>query len=198
MENSVLKTSLGLLGKYVVVLTMSIIITISLFMVFSMTAGADGVISDIPYTVMLIIAELCSLGTLVLFMNGKVYYIGDADANKVQFGRIEYDKFKGLKLGIVPAIFAFITWVILLLGKLGVIARDWAYLIFNFSNYHLFGYNQLIFNRSTNLETISWFGIFAALLTVVLVPIITQICYTLGYKRINLFEKVVFKKKGDK
>ncbi len=197
MDKAVLKESFKLLGKYLVAVTMSIIVTVSFFMLFAATAGEDGVISGAPFAVMLILSEICSLGTLIMFINGKVYYIGDSDANRVQFGHAEYDKFKGLKLGIVPGTFAFITWAVLLLGKLGV-AKDWAYLIFSFTNYHLFGYHQVIFGRSTNLNEISWLGIIAAFLTVVLVPLVSHICYTLGYKRINLFEKVVFKKKGDK
>ncbi len=198
MDKSIVKVNFVLLGKYIAVLTMSIIVTVSFFMIFAATAGEDGVISGAPYAVMLILSQLCSLGILIMFINGKAYYIGDSDANKVQFGRMEYDRLKGLKLGIAPAAFAALTYIVLILGKLGVISKDIAFVIFNFSNYHLFAYNRLIFGHSTDLAAIGWGGIVGAFLTVVLVPAVTYICYTLGYKRINLFEKVVFKKKEGK
>ena len=100
-------------------------------------------------------------------------------------------------MGIAPAVFALISYIFLVLGKFGILS-DWSYLIFNLSNYHLYGYHQLIFKGAVHISNISWLSIVGAFLTVILVPIISQVCYTLGYKRINLFERFVFKKKGDK
>lgn len=197
MDKSILKTSFSLLGKYLVCLTMSLIITVSLFMIFAAVSESGNDVTGVPYVVMLILSEICSLGTLVLFINGTLFYIGDSDANKVHFGRIEYDKFKGLKFSIAPATFALLSYIILVIGKLGIIG-EWAYVVFNFTNYHLFGYHRLIFGGANKISDMSWLSIAAASLTVFLVPIICHVCYTLGYKRINLFERVVFKKKGDK
>ena len=192
-----IKTSFSLLGKYLVCITMSVIVTISLFMIFAAVSANGSDVKGAGYVVMLILSAFCSLGTLILFINGKLFYIGDSDANKVHFGRIEYDKFKGLKLGIVPAVFALASYVVLILGKLGILG-GWSFVLFNFTNYHLFAYHQVIFGGSMKVAEFSWPSIAAASLTVFLVPLICHVCYTLGYKRINLFEKVVFKKKGDK
>lgn len=196
MDKKILKTNFSLLGKYIICLTMAFIVTISLYMVFSAMSGSTEPLTGMLHVVMLIFSEICSLGTLLLFINGTVYYIGDSDANKVQFGRIEYDRFKGFKLAIVPTLVPLASYIVLVLGKLGIVG-DSAYFIFNIANYHLFGYHQLIFGGVTNAGEISWLGIVGAFLTVVLVPVISQICYTLGYKRINLFERFVYKKKGD-
>ncbi len=192
-----LKTSFSLLVKYLVCITMSLIVTVSLYMIFAAISESGDNVTGAGYVVMLILSAFCSLGTLVLFINGKLFYIGDSDANKVQFGRIEYDKYKGLKLGIVPAVFALVSYIVLILGKLGIVGR-WSTVFFNFTNYHLFAYHQLIFGGNINTSNMSWLSIAAASLTVFLVPLICHACYTLGYKRINLFERVVFKKKGDK
>ena len=197
MDKQMIKTSFSLLVKYIVCITMSVIVTISLFMIFSAISDSGTDVKGASYVVMLILSAFCSLGTLVLFINGKLFYIGDSDANKVHFGRIEYDKFKGLKLSIVPAVFALASYVVLILGKLGILG-SWSFVLFNFTNYHLFAYHQMIFGGSMNIAELSWPSIAAASFTVFLVPIICHVCYTLGYKRINLFERVVFKKKGDK
>lgn len=197
LDKQLIKINFSLLGKYLIALTMSFIVTISFFMIFTVTSESGETVSGVPYVIMLILSEICSLGTLIVFLNGKIYYIGDSDANKVHFGRIEYDKFKGLKMGIAPAVLALGTYIVLVLGKLGII-KDYAYMIFNLANYHLYGYHQMIFGGNNKLSEISWLSIAAAFLTVILVPLTTHICYTLGYKRINLGEKLMFKKKGDK
>ena len=197
MDKQMLKTSFSLLFKYLICITMSVIVTVSLFMIFAAISESGDDVTGVRYAVMLVLSAFCSLSTLVLFINGKVFYIGDSDANKVQFGRIEFDKFKGLKLGVVPAVFALISYIVLILGKLGIVGA-WASVLFNFTNYHLFAYHQLIFGGNNNIADMSWPSIAAASLTIFLVPLICHVCYTLGYKRINLFEKVVFKKKGDK
>lgn len=194
MDKSIVKASFSLLGKYIVCITMSFIVTMSLFMVFTATSQTGDTVEGAAYVIMMVICQICALGTLALFINGNAYYIGDSDSNKVQFGRMKYDKLKGLKLGIVPAVFALISYIVLILGKLGIVG-DIALVIFRFANYHLVGYNQLIFGNESNAAELSWMSIAAALLCVIIVPLISHICYTLGYKRINLFERLVFKKK---
>lgn len=194
MDKSIVKANFSLLGKYILCITMSFVITASLYMIFTATSQNGYKVEGVAYVIMMLISEICALGTLVLFINGKVYYIGDSDANKVNFGRIEYDKFKGLKMGIVPAIFALISYIVLILGKIGVLGET-ALVIFRFANYHLVAYNDLIIGNTSKLADLSWLSVAAAFLNVIIVPIIAHVCYTLGYKRINLFEKVVFKKK---
>lgn len=147
-----------------------------------------------PRAAMMIISQICTLGTVFLFMYGKVYYVGDSDANKVAFERIKYDRFKGFKMGAVPAVFSLVFYVWLVLGKLGI-GGDISLAVFRLINYHLFAYCQLIFGDTASVAELGWGSIIAAFLTVVLIPIICQMCYILGYKRISVFEKLVFKKK---
>jgi len=174
---------------------MAFIISASLFMVFSATSTGGDTVEGVAYVVMVIIAEICSLGTLVLFMNGKVYYIADSDANKVRFGRIESDKFKGLKMSVVPAAFALGTYIALILGKIGILG-DGALAFFRTTNYHLYAYNQILFGGKTTFSEIGWGSIAAAALTVIVVPVICHISYTLGFKGVNVAEKLVFKKES--
>ncbi len=147
-----------------------------------------------PKAVMLIICQICTLGTLVMFLYPVTYNMGDSDGNKVQFGRMQYDRFKGLKMGIASALFSLITYMVLILGKAGFIG-ELSLAVFRFANYHLVAYNELVIGSTTKLADIGWLGVLAAFLNVIVVPIICHICYTLGYKRINLFEKMVFIKK---
>ncbi len=197
MDRSILKTSFNLFGKYLICLTMAFIISASLFMVFTATSAGGDTVEGVPRAIMLIIMQVCSLGTLILFMNGKVYYIADSDANKVRFGHIKPDRYKGLKFSVIPTVVALASYLCLLLGKLGIMG-EFAYTIFNVSNYHLFGYHQFIFGGTHDLAKIGWPSIAAASLTVFLVPVICHISYTLGYKGINVAEKLVFKKKESK
>lgn len=195
MDKSIWKTSFNLFGKYILCLTMAFIICASLFMVFSATSADGQKVEGAAYVVMMVIAEICSLGTIILFMNGTVYYIADSDANKVKFGRIEPDKFKGLKLSVVPTAFALCTYIALILGKIGILG-DGALVFFRTTNYHLYAYNQILFGGKTALAEVGWGSVAAAVLTVVIVPVICHISYTLGFKGINVAEKLIFKKES--
>lgn len=149
-----------------------------------------------PYTVMLILSQICTLGILVAMIYSKSYYLGDSDANKVNFNRMEYDRFKGLKMGIAPAILSFVFYILLLLGKLGVAGKSMLTL-FKLANYGFYSYNEIIFGRGATLDEVGWISIVLALLPVVSVPLISQACYTLGYKHIDLFDRLIFKKKKE-
>ena len=147
-----------------------------------------------PKVVMLILSQICTMGTLIMFIHPVSYNIGDSDSNKVQFGRIKYDRFKGFKLGVIPAAFALVPYLLLILGKVGIIG-DIALAIYRFTNYHLVAYNEVVFAGVSRMADVSWVSVVAAVLTVAVVPVLSHISYTLGFKRINLFEKIVFKKK---
>ncbi len=147
-----------------------------------------------PHTAMLIISQICTLGTFVMLFYSKVYYIGDSDANKVAFNRITFDILKGAKLGIIPSIIPLITFLLLVLGKLGIF-ESFALVVYRLANYHIYSYNQLIFKDIARISEVGWGSIAASLLSVILPMLVCEACYLMGYKRINIFEKLVYKKK---
>lgn len=147
-----------------------------------------------PYTACMIISQIFSLLIFILIVPSKLYKFGDSDANKVSFGRETEDLTRGLKYGIGPVIANLASYVVLILTKLGVIG-DVGLSVFKLSNYHLFGYLQLVFGKSTTIDAVGWGAIVLALLPLVLTAVSCALSYIFGYKRINLYDKLVFKNK---
>ncbi len=154
-----------------------------------------GEFSGTPYVVCHIIAQAISLALFIITVPHTLYKQGKSDANAVSCSRLKEDKLRGLKAGLVTAAVNFASWVCLLLGKVGAFPAGLS--IYSFSNYHIYGYQKLIFGADPSIPAtdISWTGIILALLPVVLTSVACAVTYLLGYKDINLYEKAVYKNK---
>lgn len=152
-----------------------------------------GEFSGTPYVVCHIIAQAISLILFIIIVPHTLYKQGKSDANAVSCSRLKEDKLRGLKAGIVTAAVNLASWICLLLAKLGVFASGLQ--IYNLANYHLYGYQKLIFGNITKVADISWTGIILAFLPVVLTLGVCAVTYLLGYKDINLYEKAIYKNK---
>ncbi len=134
----------------------------------------------------------------VAFINSLLYKTGDRDANLVAFGHKQQDKIRGLKIGLLMIIPSFAAWLIAVVAKLGVIGSNW-YSLFRFMSYQTFMLVNAIFGYKTaSTDGISWVQLFLGLTIIVIPPIIAQISYTLGYKRIALPSNLFYKKDRNK
>lgn len=136
------------------------------------------------------------IGGLILigFIYGVLYKLGDSDANLVNFNHKTYDRWRGAKIGIYAMIPSFIAWLVMVVAKLGVIPGKW-YMLFKFMSFQTFTLISAIFGQKTNTtDILGWGQIFLGLTVLLIPPIIAQICYTFGYKRINLTSKLFVKK----
>lgn len=137
-----------------------------------------------------------AIGGLVLigFIYSAVYKLGDSDANLAQFNHKELDKLRGLKIGFLAVIPSFVAWLVAAIAKLGVISGSW-YALFRFMSYQTFTLINAIFGQKTSTtDIISWGQLLIGLTVLLIPPIISQICYMMGYKRINLTSKLFVKK----
>lgn len=142
----------------------------------------------------LLLSELFTILIYIFMFYSPMYRLGDADANKVSFNRMAYDRWRGFKIGMVPASINLVAYILLILSKLGVIA-DGYYAVFRLLNCHLFGLLRLAIGNVGLTSQVNWFVVILLLLTVLLTPAACQLFYLLGYKRINLYEKIVYKRK---
>ncbi len=152
-----------------------------------------GKLSGTPYTVCHIIVQIINLILFIFIISHGLNKKGRIDASNISRGHGEEDLLCGLKVGIVPAAFSLVTWIFLILGKLGIVVGGTA--IYAYGNYHLFGYQQLIFSGAASPAEIGWLGVALALLPVVLTLAVCAVSYLLGYKGINVYEKTVYKSK---
>lgn len=147
-----------------------------------------------PYIVSHVISQIIALIIFVIIVPRTLYDKGRTDSNAVSFGRMEEDKLSGLKAGLVPASVSLVGWIFLITAKFGFFKAGLQ--VYSFLNYHLYGYQKLIFGTDPVIAVteLSWMSVILAILPVILTLILCTTTYLLGYKGINLYEKTIYKK----
>ena len=149
--------------------------------------------NKVTNTLFLTLCQIILIVIVFLFFCNMLFYMGDSDCNKVNFGQIKEDKLKGLKIGLVPFAFQLIPYLLLFLGKLGII-KNGIFLVFRLCNFYLNPIIMAIVGNTIVLADISWSRIFALLPLILVTPILSFVLYYLGYRRINVLENIVYKK----
>ncbi len=156
------------------------------------TRDITGGLKGTPAIISSLISQIVSLVFFIMIVPRVLHAEGSGDVNRVSCGRAEEDKLKGLKAAIPLAAIQFISWVLLILSKFGVI--KFGFTVYNFVNYHLYGYQKLIFSGINSTKDISFLSLILALLPVLLTLVVCYLTYLLAYKDINLYERLVYKK----
>ncbi len=140
------------------------------------------------------ISQLFVLAAFVATLSGQMYRQGDSDRNKVSFNRMKPNIWYGFKVGMLTGGILMVVYILLLLSRFGIIADEFLG-AFVFANYHLFFIIKLIIGSATLTSELSVLSLILCGLTVFVVPLSCELFYYLGYKQINLIEKIVYKKK---
>ena len=156
------------------------------------TRDVTGGLKGTPAVVSALIAQTISLVFFVMIVPRALHTEGAGDINRVSCGRAEEDKLKGLKAAIPLAAVQFVSWVLLVLSKFGVI--KFGFTVYNFVNYHLYGYQKLIFFGIDYTKDIAVWALGLALLPVLLTLLVCYLTYLLAYKDINLYERLIYQK----
>lgn len=123
-----------------------------------------------------------------------MWYYGDREKNFVQFGRMNEDLNWGLKVGLVGMLFPMLTEVLLILAK--ILSIPDLVIYYKLLNPQI---NILLNLFIPSVDTDS-FGILQIVLTFLLylyVPFFCAVGYRLGYARISISEKLVYRKKEE-
>lgn len=137
------------------------------------------------------------LGAVILFgfIYSHLWKLGDSDRNLVVTGNGAEDKLRGLKIGLIANAPIYLSFVIFILAKAGVLAGEW-YAVFRFLNFPQFSIINALYGQATSTAAdISWTNALLGILTFIVIPLFTTAAYILGYKRINISEKLIYKKK---
>ena len=158
---------------------------LSLFIFFSIGLAFDSLMLRI---VVQIICILTFYGPI--YMNA--WGFGDRDCNYVSFNRIKKDMLFGLKIGLIAVIPYFLTSAILIYSKLNPMHN--LVLAYKLLNTHLFGIIYLI-APSAEIKDFSWPDIFLLNALNIFIPAVSTLGYVLGFKRISISQKLIFKNK---
>ena len=144
--------------------------------------------------IFLAVSALFCFGTLAAILYPAVWKTGSKDRNLVHFGHISEDKFKGLKIGVIAVIPAFLLFAFFIATK-GNIAANFPAVWLKFLNANAYSLIDLLQNKVILLKDIPALNLVLMALTQITVPIICYLAYFLGYKEISLADKLIYKKK---
>lgn len=129
---------------------------------------------------------------VISFASSSVYKQGFKDANLVRTGHKKLDNLRGFKLGAVANIPFFALFVLMIV--LTITTPNFRTIWYAYLNSHFY---SIILWISGSADVISKFSIlqFVLLFLVqLIVPVISGVAYILGFKEINLTDKLVYKK----
>ena len=147
---------------------------------------------------------LLLMGVVCLVLDGDMVYQfmwrqGDKEANYIQFGRIEREPYKGLKVGLLAMIPYGIMDVVLALSLAKILPFDFLR-TFRILNAPLYGFMKLI-HRDWGWATASTPGLsWGAFVILALMPLIyvafCTVGYELGVRHISIKERLVYRQEN--
>lgn len=140
-----------------------------------------------------ITAEVFLIFMMGVFVYNDLWNLGFKDNNAVRIGVKAEDKLKGLKIGFLTAVPAFVLLTVFAIGK-NTFVKNASIALYAFLNTHLYPAIIAITDSGGYISELKlWqFLVFYALLLII--PIIAHVAYILGYKSILVSEKLIYKK----
>ncbi len=182
-EKSIFRLALSSYGSFLIAILLCFILAISI-------AALDS-----PTWAMNLILFVLMIPLYVVLIYNPIWTEGDRNRNMIQFGHIQYDKWKGLKVGLLMAIPYLLTNLMLTLSKFGVLPNlFWLYKILNAHLWPLLN----ILDPTALAADMTILGLVICWLTSFYPTIIAVVAYFLGYKGIMVMEKLIYKNKPRK
>ena len=115
--------------------------------------------------------------------------VGNAVADKAQFGGKQVDKLFALKASLIAVIPFALSYIALWIFKIfGVF--NWAVSLFKILNYNFLALNDAVIAQSGQMEVL---GMVALVLVLTPMPLMAHFGYRMGNKQIILKEKIIYK-----
>ena len=140
-------------------------------------------------TVFWFTTQVLSLMMVIAFASNAPYKQGFKDSNLVKVGHVKKDVLKGFKIGVIANI-PFILLFIFAVVKASVVRK----VLYAFLNSNFYAIIMAIAKDGEMMSQIGTARFVLIGLLLAIVPIISGVAYILGYKEINLGEKIMYKK----
>lgn len=146
--------------------------------------------------VYLVVSQILCGILVISFASSSTYKRGFKDSNLVRIGHIKLDKLKGFKIGLIANIPFFALFILLIVCKLGL-APDLRLTLYSYLNSFIQPIIYLIGGCSDKITISELNAVQYVLLFLVqfIVPTVCGIAYMIGFKEINLSEKIMYQKK---
>lgn len=159
-----------------------------------LNALADKKLSDSRQNLSLVLAQIFSFVMMTGILCGTMWEMGNKDISAVKHGRTAENKLKGLYIGFIAAIPSIIVFILLVLSHLQILRP--AFLdTYRLLNSHFHYILTLIYSSAQNAAQLSTVQLILCGALHLYLPLLSFISYFLGYKDVNLVEKLTFKEK---
>lgn len=143
-------------------------------------------------TVLHVITQIGLLVLVCTFAYGVLWELGDKDENRVRYHGISYDKWRGLKVGLLATVPAAAVYAVLLLCRFSVLPENIAG-FYRFLNAPYLPYINWLFPVSEKLADIPVKNMLLIGLTLLPVPLVSCGAYLLGYHHFSAAEHITYK-----
>lgn len=157
---------------------------LSIFVFISLAS----VLPNVFGTVLIQILNLLILLSLVYL---PVWTVGEKDINYVLTGKITYDRYSGLKIGLIGMTVLYLPYILLFLSKIN--NDQFLYAIFQVVSSPFYGFIRMLL--PITIKDVNWLPMFVTLIYPLIISLITSVAYHFGYKRVSLTGKLIYKKK---
>lgn len=159
-----------------------------------LNALADKKLSQSRQNISLILAQIFSFVMMTGILCGTMWEMGNKDISAVKHGRASENKLKGLYIGIIATIPSLIVYILLVLSHFEVLRP--AFLdTYRLLNSHFHYILTLIYSSAKDASQLSGGQVALCGALHLYLPLLSFISYFLGYKDINVVEKITFRKK---
>ncbi len=149
-------------------------------------------LEDVGKSAFLSVTQALCLIIIVFFSGGNVYRQGFKDANLVRTGHIKQDNLKGFKLGAVANIPFYAMFFIAVIFT--TVVPNFRVTWYAFLNGNFIPAVLWIAKDADVVSKINVLQFVLLFLLQLIVPIISGVAYILGFKEINITDKLVYKK----
>ena len=148
-----------------------------------------------------VLSQVLMLLILAAFPYGILWGQGDRDRNSVQFGHMQEDKRRGLKVGLLAAIPSVAVYLFLLLSRLGLFWDKYIQLFQILNASFAPAVNAVMGAQGHAIlvtADVGWGWILLLAFTVVVLPLVCWGSYALGYRQYSISEHLIYHTKQKK
>lgn len=193
MWKKTMKQALRLYGRMCLASVMGGFVYLSVGVIFSMGLGEGKTMSPTLTFFMNVVALVLQGVLFFLILYHKLWELGDKHANAADLGRVPGTPWRGLQIGLLASIPAFLSFLALIADKLFGLWNGMT-MLYRISQLALYPLVVWTLGQTVTATTasVSWGGILCAGLPILFVPIVSALAYFLGYRHVAVAEKLVF------
>ncbi len=139
-----------------------------------------------------VLSQIFCLVIMISFIYNDVWRAGNKDFEAARIHGKKFSKIKGLYIGLIANIPAFIFLTVSLVLKSGATAKL-PIALYTYAHSYAF---EIIFaatNGAMYWADVQWWQVLVYYLVLIIVPLVCLVSYIIGYKDISIAEKLVYK-----